>query len=587
MAAPSQVHIALGYDESHIHVSWQSNAPVSNCSARVWYGDTNETLIYSAVPECSTYRITDMCESPANLPSRFLAPGTLHDAVLAVDVLGGTRMVYYRIDGAPKVYAVRVLPKSPYGPQGWTGEYPYSFASFGDLGLASSYPQAGHTMSMLHTIINATLNVSGSLEDAPSAAPVESPINYVMLVGDVWYASGWGTKYKAFMEQIEPVASVVPWMVGPGNHDTLCTGNNLSLCTFNPPWQLYLHSGGSGGDCGVPYDRHFFMPGVNGTRNNRWYSYDHGPVHMIVLSSEEDMRPGSVQHAFLESDLALTRSRTPDAWIIVSFHRPIVGASWVELAPERTPIRQALEPTLVQYGVDIVLSGHVHQYMRPPCRMVNKLCNDNGVFYLTIGNAGPTNTNAIMPFSPWTTSFAHGPTRFDVLNRTHLKGTAYEGESGAIIDEFYVTREALPAPPPTSPPPTPPPPPSPSPPPNPPPLSPSPPSPPPHDGRPARPPLRPPLPSSPQPPVTPPPTPAPHWIASAQASSSPMPYGAIVGSLCGAVTLVVGMALFLRFRPRRGLDSQVMLKHTSGVAPPKGAGSTELVMVHETAPISI
>ena len=355
MAAPSQVHIALGYDESHIHVSWQSNAPVSNCSARVWYGDTNETLIYSAVPECSTFGSQDMCESPANLPSRFLAPGTLHDAVLVLDVLGGTRMVYYRIDGAPKVYAVRVLPKSPYGPQGWTGEYPYSFASFGDLGLASSYPQAGHTMSMLHTIINATLNVSGSLEDAPSAAPVESPINYVMLVGDGGM-SGWGTKYSLHGADW-PVASVVPWMVGPATM-TRNARATTSPCTFNPPWQLYLHSGGSGGDC-VPYDIHFSCPAstgratMGGTRTTM-------ASPMIVLSSKKKTpglgaaclpRVRSCAHA-------ITHARRVDHRLLPSAHRRGVV---VELAPERTPIRQALEPTLVQYG-DIVLSGHVHQY---------------------------------------------------------------------------------------------------------------------------------------------------------------------------------------------------------------------------------
>jgi hypothetical protein len=344
MTTPRHIHLALGYDHSHLHLSWASDANLSQCSTRVWFGLSAESLDHFVMPTCSTYTIGDMCESPAKLASHFTSPDTLHDAVIPLDLLLGrttaATSVWYQIEGAPVVQKFRVLGSSPssYGANGWNGEYPYSFISFGDLGVAKYYPNAGLTMSRTRAIINDT------------ASP---PINYVLLVGDVAYSGGNQSKYFEFMKQIEPIAKEVPFMVGPGNHDTLCTGNDMSFCTFNPPWYLYLNSGGSGGDCGVPYDKLFFMPGVNGTRNNRWYSFDHGPVHMVIISSEEDMRVGSPQHKWLSADLALTRARTPDAWLIVSFHRPVYGSTVIEFAPERRPIRAALEPLFLEHSVDM------------------------------------------------------------------------------------------------------------------------------------------------------------------------------------------------------------------------------------------
>ena len=35
-----------------------------------------------------------------------------------------------------------------------------------------------------------------------------------------------------------------------------------------------------------------------------WYSYDHGPVHFTVMSTEHHFGEGSAQHRWLESDLA-------------------------------------------------------------------------------------------------------------------------------------------------------------------------------------------------------------------------------------------------------------------------------------------
>lgn len=53
-----------------------------------------------------------------------------------------------------------------------------------------------------------------------------------------------------------------------------------------------------------------------------WYSFEYGPVHFTMLSSEHDLTSGSKQRRWLEADLdAVDRCRTP--WLIVALHRPM------------------------------------------------------------------------------------------------------------------------------------------------------------------------------------------------------------------------------------------------------------------------
>ena len=55
-----------------------------------------------------------------------------------------------------------------------------------------------------------------------------------------------------------------------------------------------------------------------------WYSFDAGSVHVVMLSTEHDLAPGSEQYEWLEADLRAaadptTRRAVP--WIVVTAHR--------------------------------------------------------------------------------------------------------------------------------------------------------------------------------------------------------------------------------------------------------------------------
>lgn len=55
------------------------------------------------------------------------------------------------------------------------------------------------------------------------------------------------------------------------------------------------------------------------------------------------------------------RASTP--WLIVAVHAPFYH-TYLGHYKEAECMRQAYEPLLVEHGVDIVLSGHVHAYER-------------------------------------------------------------------------------------------------------------------------------------------------------------------------------------------------------------------------------
>ncbi|PSC73373.1 inactive purple acid phosphatase 2 [Micractinium conductrix] len=121
-----------------------------------------------------------------------------------------------------------------------------------------------------------------------------------------------------------------------------------------------------------------------------WFSYSHGSVHFVVISTEHDLRPGSKQHRWLELDLSrVDRCTTP--WVIVGMHRPMYV-----VYPHKSNrivgdhLRDQLEDLFNEYQVDLVLSGHVHSYSRT-CNVLKERCvpaDEGGMTHIIVGCAG-------------------------------------------------------------------------------------------------------------------------------------------------------------------------------------------------------
>jgi hypothetical protein len=121
-----------------------------------------------------------------------------------------------------------------------------------------------------------------------------------------------------------------------------------------------------------------------------WYGFEYGSVHVAIISSEHSLQHGSTQWNWLAKHLAsVDRCKTP--WLLLAIHRPLYVVKphhtnrWVA-----RHLRAELEDMLVKYGVDAVLSGHIHNYSRS-CPIIGGKCvshADGGILHVIAGTGG-------------------------------------------------------------------------------------------------------------------------------------------------------------------------------------------------------
>ncbi len=103
------------------------------------------------------------------------------------------------------------------------------------------------------------------------------------------------------------------------------------------------------------YLEQFAFPG-----NELWYSYDYSNTHIISLDTESDFSVDSPQYDWLVNDLDQVSEDEKNQWVIVTFHRPPFTSG----GNGNREVREYLCPLFDQYGVDLVLCGHMHIYER-------------------------------------------------------------------------------------------------------------------------------------------------------------------------------------------------------------------------------
>jgi hypothetical protein len=303
---------------------------------------------------------------------------------------------------------------------GWSAEEAFTvmdpsvervtMVAFGDMGVHHSdasvqhwdSPQSRNTTDALRARLDAGAGDAGSL---------------VLHFGDVSYAVGYASQWEHFMNQIEPVARRVPWMVAEGNHERCWPGTGSRGETD------------SGGECSVPFRARFPMPWKD--PRAPWYSFELGKMHVAVLATELD---APAQNAWLAADLAaVDRARTP--WVVVATHRPLyisstsTGGVWDD-QDVAAVLRAQLEALLLRYGVDLVLSGHHHSYQRT-CPIAHGRCvprGAGGVVYVVAGMAGfGTTFNVQEP----------QPEVFEVVDVEHHGFTTVSVSADSLVLRYY------------------------------------------------------------------------------------------------------------------------------------------------------
>ena len=121
----------------------------------------------------------------------------------------------------------------------------------------------------------------------------------------------------------------------------------------------------------APFREAFVLPENGGPDGiERWYSYNWGDVHFVVLDTE---RSGPTQAAWLDADL--TTNALP--WTIVYGHKPPFSSG--EHGNDGG-FQAYFVPVLEKHQVPLVLNGHDHDYER-----TNPI---NGVTYVVTGGGG-------------------------------------------------------------------------------------------------------------------------------------------------------------------------------------------------------
>jgi len=140
---------------------------------------------------------------------------------------------------------------------------------------------------------------------------------------------------------------------------------NIKGLMANTP---YISAIGNHEGTGVLFMKYFPYPYVN----DRYWSYDYGPVHFTVIDQYVDYLPGSAELAWIENDLASTTK----PWKVIYLHRPGWSAG---NHSNDTNVQDYIHPLCLQYGVDMVFAGHNHYYSRAVV---------DGVQYITTGGGG-------------------------------------------------------------------------------------------------------------------------------------------------------------------------------------------------------
>jgi acid phosphatase type 7 len=118
---------------------------------------------------------------------------------------------------------------------------------------------------------------------------------------------------------------------------------------------LYPAIGNHEGSAGN-YLNYFILPSAN-SGTERYYSFDYANAHFIALDTHgSSYAAGSAQYNWLVSDLTANQLKP---WIFVYFHHPPYssGSYGSDLN-----VRTHLAPVFAQYPVDLIFSGHDHNY---------------------------------------------------------------------------------------------------------------------------------------------------------------------------------------------------------------------------------
>jgi 3',5'-cyclic AMP phosphodiesterase CpdA len=158
-----------------------------------------------------------------------------------------------------------------------------------------------------------------------------------------------------------------------------------------------------------------YFGALAGDPSKGYYSYELGTWHVVALNSncsKVSCSAGSAQESWLRQDLA----SHPSACTLAYWHHPRFSSG--EHGNDTSV--SALWKALVDHGVELVLSGHDHDYERFAPQNESGVATPSGVVQFVVGTGGTT----LRPFeTPLPTSLARNATDHGVLELTLNAGS--------------------------------------------------------------------------------------------------------------------------------------------------------------------
>jgi len=442
--------VKLDDPPKYVHLSWSENDVYHTMTVMWWteFEESGSYVVYDTEPHNATSEYAYMVEGSAHKVcyGAHCFPGYWHEVELTGLQPGTT--YYFRVGG----------------PGGWSREWKFRTIGLDEnvkfvIGGDSRRPWGeGYELKIHPTSIS---NWPWARDWVTKAAASEDPA-FVLFIGDlvesgnVW--EDWANWFEGMEENlVTSDGRMIPIVAIIGNHEMGSYPNVES--TYD--W----------------FKGMFANPG-----NELWYSLDFPNLHITVLATtggcvgtwwEPAVPEAEAQVEWLKNDLASSDAK----WKIVAFHVPWYtcfesGTGYTSEVYLKYWAQIIEDPA---YGVDLVFSGHVHNYMRTwPLRTVEikevsvdkpwtkvgykavyelKGNSEEGITYVVSGTWGAP-TDPYVKGEPcqirdFMASVAARPS-YVVLELTPDGGLHYlaKDTSGKVIDEvtFPYTTEEFPTP---------------------------------------------------------------------------------------------------------------------------------------------
>jgi acid phosphatase type 7 len=238
----------------------------------------------------------------------------------------------------------------------------------------------------------------------------QTPAAFWLLTGDM-VSSSTQTNWNLWFAAAAPLLESAVAMPVPGNHEA-------SYGTFYGQFALPIE------------------PDLAPELAEHAWSFDYGNAHVVGLDSNADADMEAIA-AWLDADLAAAEADPDIDWKIAFFHHPAYSASSHGCTAR---VLEHWSPVLEAHGVDLVFSGHDHDYERTyPIAGGYLAVPGSGVRYIVAGGFFTSLYNA---GADWWTAYSNRIDNYVVVDvdgdTLHL--TAIDPNEQVVFDEVYLTK---------------------------------------------------------------------------------------------------------------------------------------------------